>query len=145
MMKDVSNRGRGWALTQVVRGGGGGEGGGGGRKKAAAAAGKAGAPEGARRKGAGLEGEEGGGRNMGYTLRTDRWRFTEWGASGRDGRELYDHDTDPKELTNLAAVPAHAQTLQELSRQLAGAVQASFPASGKLPEARDGHWTPVIR
>jgi hypothetical protein len=34
--------------------------------------------------------------------------------------------------------------VQELSRQLGAAVKASFPPSGKIPEARDGHWTPVL-
>jgi iduronate 2-sulfatase len=36
-------------------------------------------------------------RFFGYTLRTPRWRYTEW-DQGDQGRELYDHDADPREL-----------------------------------------------
>ena len=32
---------------------------------------------------------------FGYSLRTPRWRYTEW-DEGQQGRELYDHDADPK-------------------------------------------------
>jgi iduronate 2-sulfatase len=140
LLKNPSAKGRGWALTQVVRGGGGGGGEGGGKKKAAA---QSDAGERARRKAAAQGG--GDGRIFGYTLRTARWRYTEWGDAGKHGRELYDHDNDPKELKNLANVAAHAATVRELSGQLGSAVKASFPASGKIPDAREGHWTPVIR
>jgi iduronate 2-sulfatase len=37
----------------------------------------------------------------GRSVRTDRWRYTEWDA-GRLGRELYDHKHDPQERRNLA-------------------------------------------
>jgi iduronate 2-sulfatase len=138
ILKDPSAPGRGWALSQMVRGGGGG---GAGKRKAAegdtAARG--------RRKAAAVSSEEqGGARFFGYSLRTDRWRYTEWGEAGAQGRELYDHDEDPRELTNLATVPAHARTLRDLSQQLASAVKATFPASGGTPERREGNWTPTI-
>src|SRR5690606_8639841 len=77
ILKDPSAKGRGWALTQVVRGGGG------GKAKAKAA------------KGAG------GRRFFGYSLRMERWRYTEW-DEGVQGVELYDHENDPGELSNLA-------------------------------------------
>lgn len=41
---------------------------------------------------------------MGRTLRTERWRYTEW-DEGRSGVELYDHDLDPNEFQNLANEP----------------------------------------
>jgi iduronate 2-sulfatase len=50
---------------------------------------------------------------MGYSVRTQRWRYTEW-DEGRQGVELYDHDDDPREFTNLAKNPDHAKTVAEL-------------------------------
>ena len=40
--------------------------------------------------------------NGGYSIRTERFRYTEWGESGAQGRELYDHESDPAEMNNLA-------------------------------------------
>jgi iduronate 2-sulfatase len=57
-------------------------------------------------------------QNDGYTLRTDRYRYTEWGEGGRDGAELYDHQSDAAELTNLANDPTQATTVAELSKLL---------------------------
>jgi uncharacterized sulfatase len=54
----------------------------------------------------------------GRSIRTARWRCTEW-DEGRNGLELYDHDADPHEYTNLADDPQHAATLAELRAQLA--------------------------
>ncbi len=54
----------------------------------------------------------------GYSLRTDRYRYTEWGEEGRGGNELYDHRTDPAEMHNLAGAADHAHTVAELSKQL---------------------------
>lgn len=55
---------------------------------------------------------------MGYSLRTERYRYTEWGRDGREGRELYDHETDPAELHNLAEVSAHARRVSSFSQRL---------------------------
>lgn len=54
----------------------------------------------------------------GYSIRTDRWRYTEWGSDGAEGRELYDHHSDPGEMRNLANERAQRQTIDELSRLL---------------------------
>lgn len=56
--------------------------------------------------------------HWGRTVRTVRWRCTEW-DEGRHGLELYDHDADPHEYTNLADDPRHAGTLKELRALLA--------------------------
>jgi len=47
----------------------------------------------------------------GDSVRTDRWRYTEW-SDGR--RELYDHTVDPEETRNLADQPQYAGTMSEL-------------------------------
>ena len=54
---------------------------------------------------------------MGRSVRTQRWRYTEW-DEGRAGAELYDHDHDPGEYRNLAHDPRHAQTVLELQQLL---------------------------
>ena len=41
------------------------------------------------------------GEIRGVSVRTERWRYTEW-DEGRHGAELYDHQVDPQELRNLA-------------------------------------------
>jgi len=82
-------------------------------------------------------------RFFGYTLRTPRWRYTEW-AQGEQGRELYDHEADPRELTNLADDPVHAGTVAQLSRQLREAVRQTFPASGETPELQERVWAPNL-
>lgn len=38
---------------------------------------------------------------MGYSLRTERYRYTYW-KEGSEGEELYDYHVDPRELHNLA-------------------------------------------
>ena len=53
----------------------------------------------------------------GYSLRTERYRYTEWDG-GRQGVQLYDHQTDPHELHNLAGDPNHAETVKQLKRLL---------------------------
>lgn len=58
-----------------------------------------------------------GPRAWGYSIRTKRWRYTEW-LSGEAGRELYDHSVDSGEVTNLAEDPQHAGTVELLSGQL---------------------------
>jgi|GEM_PF-249835 len=53
------------------------------------------------------------GHFAGYSVRTERWRYTEW-DEGRQGTELYDYNTDPTEQHNLAADPQYAVILAEL-------------------------------
>jgi len=141
LLKDPRATGRGWALTQVTRGRA--------ARKAnpsakAMADGVKAKAAGAKVAAAGAKAPAGN-RFFGYTLRTPRWRYTEW-DEGRQGRELYDHQTDPQELTNLADRPDHAQTVAELSAQLGTAVKASFPPDGQTPQipAESGLWAPLL-
>jgi uncharacterized sulfatase len=54
---------------------------------------------------------------QGRTVRTDRWRYTEWDG-GKRGIELYDHENDPHEWKNLAESEQHADTLRDLHKRL---------------------------
>ncbi|WP_218280773.1 sulfatase/phosphatase domain-containing protein [Verrucomicrobium spinosum] len=81
---------------------------------------------------------------VGYSLRTTRWRYTEW-DEGRAGAELYDHEADPQELANLASRPELAQTVATLKNQLHKAVQSTFPPTGVTPPVKEGRtWYPVL-
>ncbi len=57
------------------------------------------------------------GKLMGRSVRTERWRYTEW-DDGNKGVELYDHERDPHELTNVATDPARAETVKQLKELL---------------------------
>jgi uncharacterized sulfatase len=54
---------------------------------------------------------------FGRSVRTDRWRYTEW-DEGRRGVELYDEKNDPREMRNVAKDPNHAGTVAEMKRLL---------------------------
>jgi arylsulfatase A-like enzyme len=117
MLRDPGETGRGWALTQVNR------------------------RETARRVGDGSGKRQG--EFSGYSLRTMRWRYTEWDG-GQEGRELYDHDTDPRELNNLAEHPEFAEAVKELSEQLKLAIESTLPESGNSPPILPEVWAPNL-
>lgn len=55
---------------------------------------------------------------MGYTMRTERWRYTEWisrTTSEVTARELYDHANGDVASANLADLPEQASRVKELS------------------------------
>ena len=54
---------------------------------------------------------------QGYSIRTRRWRYTEWNG-GEAGVELYDHENDPDEITNLAEKKEYAVIVKKLSALL---------------------------
>ena len=54
---------------------------------------------------------------MGYSVRTDKWRYTEW-DEGKRGVELYDEAADPEEMRNLAADSRHGKTVAEMRELL---------------------------
>ena len=70
---------------------------------------------------------------MGYSMRTDRYRYTEWRdfKTGHPvARELYDHAADPRETVNVAA---RADVVEALSKLLS----KTHPRSA-VPQAGSG-------
>ena len=62
-----------------------------------------------------------GGTNMGYSLRTERWRYIEWvkRATGAViARELYDEQQDSNETVNLAGDSEYSKICEDLSARL---------------------------
>jgi arylsulfatase A-like enzyme len=58
---------------------------------------------------------------VGYSMRTDRYRFTRWvhrdDHTKVDAVELYDHMTDPEENSNIANDSANVELVAKLTRQ----------------------------
>lgn len=69
----------------------------------------------------------GGGEKTSYAARSDRWRYIRY-ADGSE--ELYDHQSDPQEWTNVAADPSHASLKQEL----AAFFPKEFKRASRLPQ-----------
>ena len=75
-----------------------------------------------------------------HAVRDVRWRYIRY-ADGSE--ELYDHTTDPREWTNLAAAPAHAAEKQRLTQWLPKVNQPLhtktkwLPASAVTPVASE--------
>ena len=61
------------------------------------------------------------------SIRTERYRYTEWGNNGSRGVELYDYDADPDETVNIADLPENAELVTHLSEQLHAGWQAALP------------------
>ncbi|EMI26234.1 sulfatase [Rhodopirellula europaea] len=88
-------------------------------------------------------------RYFGYSIRTERYRLTLW-DDGKRGTELYDHQNDPDEFTNLAhgerkKDPNNAKVIRELTQKLKAEMAKGMPASGKRTEYKVGNWNPMLR
>ncbi|MCK5174793.1 MAG: DUF4976 domain-containing protein, partial [Planctomycetes bacterium] len=59
-----------------------------------------------------------GGKLHGKSIRTKRWRYTEWNDGKLIARELYDHSSDPGEYRNLAEMDDFADVCAEMSKIL---------------------------
>lgn len=66
---------------------------------------------------------------MGRSIRTDRWRYTEWTNpdGGNIGTELYDHQSDPAESVNVAAEEPNRALATDLARRLRAGWRAALP------------------
>ena len=76
---------------------------------------------------------------MGYTMKTDKYRYTEWplfhdGPSSYEpvwsklyGAELYDHRIDPEENVNRADMDEYKEIRKELSKQLRVGWRTALP------------------
>ncbi|MFQ5734083.1 MAG: sulfatase [Planctomycetaceae bacterium] len=72
----------------------------------------------------------------GYSIRTPRYRYTEWGKNGSEGAELYDHESDEPELVNLANRPERAETVKRLSKLLRSRIVGSLRAPKGVTQIR---------
>ena len=70
---------------------------------------------------------------MGYTMRTERYRFTIWVArddhSKVDAIELYDHQVDPQENYNIAKKTENNQLVSQLMEQWKKGWQGAKPSA----------------
>jgi arylsulfatase A-like enzyme len=77
--------------------------------------------------------KSGVGALMGYSMRTDRYRFTVWVSrtdhSKVDAVELYDQQKDPQENTNIANDPANAELVSRLMDQWRKGWSGAKPAT----------------
>ncbi|MEZ6065712.1 MAG: hypothetical protein R3B90_08405 [Planctomycetaceae bacterium] len=55
---------------------------------------------------------------LGRSVRTEQYRFTEWGDGGQYGVELYDYDSDPDEYANLTQIEGHESIIARMSELL---------------------------
>lgn len=69
---------------------------------------------------------------MGYSMRTDRHRFTVWVERNNhakvDAIELYDHQVDPQENTNVAQLPANTALVERLMTQWRAGWKGALPS-----------------
>jgi arylsulfatase A-like enzyme len=72
---------------------------------------------------------------MGYSMRTDRYRFTVWvertDHSKVHATELYDHQLDPQENTNVAGLPANAALVSGLMEQWKKGWRGALPPAAR--------------
>jgi len=70
------------------------------------------------------------GKVMGYSMRTKRFRYTEWQDRKTKkvlARELYDHQKDPDENVNAAGEPKYKKEVGRLSKMLNAGWMAALP------------------
>ena len=63
----------------------------------------------------------------GNSIRTERFRYTEWGSKGKFGTELYDYYNDPNETINITHLPENAELVEQLRKWLYDGWQEAQP------------------
>lgn len=76
------------------------------------------------------------GNIAGHSVRTHLWRYTEWDF-GKQGAELYNEETDPQELNNLAGSPAYEKIVSQMKALLINAHPVAVKGGVAIPETRE--------
>lgn len=78
---------------------------------------------------------------IGGTMRTNQYRYTEWGNKGKGGRELYDYYADPDETVNIVDYPENQELVAQLSEQLHAGWRAALPdMQEQIPVPQTSPW-----
>jgi arylsulfatase A-like enzyme len=76
---------------------------------------------------------------MGYSMRTDQYRFTAWVDRSDPNKwlttELYDHSVDPQENTNIADRPDVGPLVEKLTANWRAGWKGALPESKPAPKA----------
>ena len=67
---------------------------------------------------------------MGYSVRTERYRYVEWmnwETKEVVAKELYDHKSDPQENVNIVDWPENREKVDELSALFKSGWRAALP------------------
>ena len=64
---------------------------------------------------------------MAHSIRTKRFRYTEWRNDTLFEKELYDFNIDPGEHRNLVNDPAYLETLNEMAEMLHNGWKQALP------------------
>ncbi len=70
---------------------------------------------------------------MNHSVRSERWRYIRY-SDGTE--ELYDHENDPMEWTNLAGDPKHADVKKQLARRLPKVNAEEGPRAGRAKRTK---------
>lgn len=65
---------------------------------------------------------------IGHSVSNERFRYIEW-DEGRGGQQLYDHQSDPNELHNLAGKPTQQERVARMKTRLAVHLKAVEPTN----------------
>jgi len=72
-------------------------------------------------------------QGMGYSVRTERYRYTEWrmDKASENAVELYDHASDPRETVNIAAQPESKAIVEQMRETLRSGWRAALPPQSR--------------